>query len=428
MVRKLNRKAAEAYSKTFSSKVMDDFFSNRQVATGQDILELTPVQQVNLLLVQRLYVRWQEDTLRLRSPYFNYEHPQVKEALQQFMNTLSRHIQVERPALQPLLEEAVLDSLRLLLQPMAYIDELIHRYPENESLQASLRYLRWQDPLCTALQEQLEQKEITDGEYLLALLDAGLKSGRLELDAVDEHIQAFEQVHPMPLELIDEPAKEQPVPPKEEAPADFFSAIARTPRPSRPALQPEPQPEPLPIQEAAPAANPQPQPEAPKFAEPAPAPTPVEPVVKAPVVPELTVATAPAESSSAAAASKNGTAPKKGEEEAGTLNKRFERNNDKKPLYEKFEQKETKTPLVQKPRSASIRNYITLNQRFMFVKELFGGDGGAFNAALDTLDSCQNRQEAQQWVDAQLAQKPHWQDEADVVQEFRAVLDHRFGS
>ncbi|EMR03621.1 hypothetical protein [Cesiribacter andamanensis] len=285
MARKLNRKAAEAYSRNFSATVMDEFYANRQAASGQDILEITPLQQINLLLIQRLYVRWQEDTLRLRSPYFNYEHPQVKEALQHFMNTLSRHILVERAALQPLLEEAVLDSLRLLLQPMAYFDELLRRYPQRENLLASLRYLRWQESITGMLQEQLEQGEITDPDFLLTLLDASIKSGKVTLDAIDEQIMAYEQVLPLPLELVDEPAKDIPAPLKEEEEGDFFSAITRSaPRPSRPAPRVEPPTEPQPE----PKAEPQPQAQAPR-----PAPEPKKEAAPIPASARVTTVVSP---------------------------------------------------------------------------------------------------------------------------------------
>jgi hypothetical protein len=436
MARKLNRNAAEAYSKNFSAKVVEDFYANRQAATGQDILEFTPVQQINLLLIQRLYVRWQEDALRLRSPYFNYEHPQVKEALQHFMNTLSRHIQLEREALQPLLEEAVLDSLRLLLQPMAYFAELMQRYPQPDTLQNSLRYLRWQEPITTALNEQLDQKAITDPDFMLTLLDAGIKSGNLELDPIDEHILAYEQILPMPLELVDEPDKESgPSLPKEEEGGDFFSAITRSaPKPGRPTQRVE-----LAPQNEAPKAT-QAQPlfvknEAPQHA---PAPTPLPEPIAVPTPAEAPSAARaytapqpapapPVEQKSSSAASHRGEASpaRRQEEEAKTLNTRFERS-EKKPLHEKFEQKEARPPKIQKPRSASIRNYITLNQRFMFVKELFGGDGGAFNAALDALDACQDSAEARQWVATHMAEKRQWQEHPEVAEEFEGVLEHRF--
>ena len=435
MVRKLNRKAAETYSQNFSRRVLDDFFSKQPAATGQDILELTPVHQVNLLVIQRLYQRWQQEALQLRSAYFDFGHPQVQESLQAFMNTLSRHIQVEREALEPLLQEATLDTLRLLFNPMAFFAEFIGDYLKPESLQASLRYLRMQQALTDTLHEQIEKKETTETEYLLAILEAGIGSGRLELEPVEEHVQAFEQVLLFPKGLVEEQGPAAPLPPKEEA-TDFFSTISgMSPRPARTAPKEEEAPK---AQEAATPKEPAPAPipPAPKVSEPEPA------IARAPTptaAPEPAAAPpAPAQNSRpevrAAAptvivpAQEPAPAPKKQDEEHGRVNARFDRS-EKKPLYEKFEQKEPRAATIsQKQRSSNIRHYITLNQRFMFVKELFGGDGGAFNAALDALDSCKTMGEAQQWVQEHLAPKPQWQDDSEVVHEFQNVLEHRFGS
>ena len=441
MARKLNRKAAEAYSEYFSSKVLDNFFSDRLAATGQDILELTPVQQVNLLIVQRFYQRWQEEALRLRSPYFNYDHPQVQESLQSFMNTLSRHILVERAALEPLLQAAVLDTLRLLFNPMAFFDEFLRLYTNSKTLQASLRYLRMQQSLTDVLHEQVEQKETYEPEYLLAMLDAGIRSGNLELEPVDEHMQAFNEVLAVPEDMVEEPVVEAPAaaaaPPKEE-PADFFSAISQlAPRTPRPANRPKETPKPVEAEssrrepvEPAPAPQPKhiervtvPTVEIPETAEPEPTPA---PFIKL----EMGTPAEPAAAPAAASAPPIDTtvSQKKQEEESRNLNTRFEQRNEKKPLYEKFETKEPRSATItNKQRSANIRHYITLNQRFMFVKELFGGDGGAFNASLDALDSCQSLGEAQQWVQQHLAPKPQWQPDSDVVLEFENVLHNRFG-
>ncbi|WP_224999878.1 hypothetical protein [Cesiribacter sp. SM1] len=429
MVRKLNRKAAEAYSEDFSSNVLNNFFSNSTVATGQDILELTPVQQINLLLVQRLYQRWQEETLRLRSPYFNYEHPQVQESLKALMNTLSRHIQVEREALEPLLQGAVLDALRLALNPLSFFDEFLRQNSSLDSLQSSLRYLRWQQSLTDVLHEQVEQKEMGEPEYLLAMLEAGVRSGKIALDSTDEYIQAFEAVLPMPNGLIEEPATPpQAAAPREEPADDFFSAISRmAPRTPKPAPRPTPEPEPaqIPEPEPEPAAKVQ----APRKTEPdpwvsRPAPAEPEPTVPAPrpatVAPLAASAEKPAEI-------KKPEEPKKQPEENRSLNMRLGAN-DKKPLYEKFESKEPRSAaLAQKHRPTNIRHYITLNQRFMFVKELFDGNAAAFNSALDALDTCQSHREAQQWTRDNLAHKPQWQDDSEAAQEFMAVIDHRFG-
>lgn len=425
MARKLNRKAAEAYTEDFSNKVLNDFFSDRQAAVGHDILELTPVQQVNLLVIQRLYQRWQEETMSLRSAYFNFEHPEVQESLQSFMNTLSRHILVERHALEPFLKAAVMDTLRLLFNPMAYFDELLRLYRKPEAIQASLRYLRLQQPLIEVLQEQVEDKEAKEPEYVLAILEASMRSGKLAPEPLEEHVQAFAQVLPLPQEIADEPLENTPPAAAKETPADntnFFSSIsqigsrqarpasqqttaAKSPQSGRPAPAPTVRMDSISESQVAPspAAKPQPKPAAPASNQQA------EPVAERKSPPVVVV-------------------PQKKEEAAGNLNTRFERS-EKKALYEKFEPKEARTSsLPQKQRSANIRNYISLNQRFMFIKVLFNNDAAEFSSALNALDDCQNLSEARQWLQRHLAQNRQIQPDDEVVQEFELVMEQRFGN
>lgn len=431
----LNRKAAEAYSQDFTHKILNDFFSSHTTASGQDLLEITPVQQVNLLLIQRLYQRWQEETLRLRSPYFNYEHPQVQESLKHFMNILSRHIQVDKAALEPLMVGAVEDTLRLLYAPIDFFRALLSANASVEGLQSSLRYLRLQQAITDALQEQAEQKETIDPEYLLAMLGEGLQSGRLELEPADEYRQAFEAVLPFPQQLIATPEEEKPTPapPQEEA-TDFFSSISRTaprsPKPApAPANKPEPETSPRAAAEASQEARPEPAPQAPKAASTSFTPDHTVDTQLKPVIPTQQLAPSGKSSTLSSSAADQGPSIGKQEEEERSLNKRFSEQTDKKPLYERFETKEPRSnTIAQKQRSTNIRHYITLNQRFMYVKELFGGNAAAFNQALDQIDACNNLQEAQAWLDQHLAGNPQWQEETEAAQEFQRIVSMRFGS
>ena len=47
---------------------------------------------MNLFVVRELFKAWKEETKKLKSPYFNYESPEVKEALETLMDKLSNNI------------------------------------------------------------------------------------------------------------------------------------------------------------------------------------------------------------------------------------------------------------------------------------------------------------------------------------------------
>jgi hypothetical protein len=110
----------ESYSKAFSEKVCNTFFSGAESINGEQIISLTPVDQVNLLVLKNLFQRWKEEMKKLKSPYFNYDSPEVKNALESFMNTISKNISIKKEFFRPLIEKAVIDSLLLLIKPSLY--------------------------------------------------------------------------------------------------------------------------------------------------------------------------------------------------------------------------------------------------------------------------------------------------------------------
>jgi hypothetical protein len=104
-------------------------------------------------------------------------------------------------------------------------------------------------------------------------------------------------------------------------------------------------------------------------------------------------------------------------QEKPSLNDRFSGQGKQQPtLAEK----------LKKSKSGSIRNHISLNQRFMFVKELFGGNTQEFNTMLDELDQKNSLAEADHYVQSQVANRHRWPEESEAVQEFQNVLEVRF--
>src|SRR5215468_10505256 len=107
MDERLSLKAVDEYSEDFASKVAAAFFSNKERITGPEILKLCPVHQVNLFVIRELLRAWQHEGQKLRSPYFDYSAPEVKEELERFQNMLSNHILISKENFQPLLKKAV---------------------------------------------------------------------------------------------------------------------------------------------------------------------------------------------------------------------------------------------------------------------------------------------------------------------------------
>lgn len=118
---KLKQGAIQGFSEKAAGAICDRFYAEKKRADGLVLMKFTESGQVNAFLVQTLFEKWQEETLRLQSPYFDFDHELVKEALKTFMNKLSEHISVARQDLQPLLAEAIADTVLITFDPVAYV-------------------------------------------------------------------------------------------------------------------------------------------------------------------------------------------------------------------------------------------------------------------------------------------------------------------
>jgi hypothetical protein len=84
----------------------------------------------------------------------------------------------------------------------------------------------------------------------------------------------------------------------------------------------------------------------------------------------------------------------------------------------------TQTNSIQ--RIDSIRKNISINQRYMFVNELFGKDNDLFNTTLEELDSKSVKDDALTYLKERITDRFKWDEESEVVQEFMEILDRRY--
>ena len=113
-------------------------------------------------------------------------------------------------------------------------------------------------------------------------------------------------------------------------------------------------------------------------------------------------------------------------ETAKTVNERY--SSESKTLLDEISS-EPGTTLVemhQNKKIKSIKKHITINQRFMFVNELFDGDTNTFNQALEELERKDNYDQAIEYLLNNHAKKNDWLMDSDEVVEFLEVLNKRF--
>lgn len=74
---------------------------------------------------------------------------------------------------------------------------------------------------------------------------------------------------------------------------------------------------------------------------------------------------------------------------------------------------------------ADLKEHIGINRKFLYVNELFNGDGNAYNAAIGTLNTCGSKNEAFNHLE-KLKQTHEWNEENGTVSGFVELVERRY--
>jgi hypothetical protein len=69
---------------------------------------------------------------------------------------------------------------------------------------------------------------------------------------------------------------------------------------------------------------------------------------------------------------------------------------------------------------------IGVNDKFIFINELFRGDGNMFDRSVKTINECGSLKEAEYWMGRELRIKLGWQEKNEAVQQFYYLVKKRF--
>jgi hypothetical protein len=371
MLGNLNINKLSQYADRFAAKVLDETYESRTSIGGPDLLKITPVRQVNLGILNRLFDQWKNNALAFRSVYFDFENEEVKHALETFMNTASQHISVKRHDLEPLLKQSVKDTLTLLYTPESYFEEKLKSLPEAlyniEKAEELVKYTHIHQGLAKALELQLIESQSESVSVVRAsnwLLDL-VKDSSL-FDERESFEQQFSAIVPLKTEELFIPALEA-IPSnglKKEEPKSFFDAA---------------------------------------FSE-------IENVKSSPSIgyratQSSAVTDRVSTGSSAEKASLNNTfkvdIPKPGEDKSyGSVQLKVE----------------------------SIASSIPLGQRFMFVNQLFSKNSEHFEKAIYELDSVKSYAEAEDLIWHRYASKHAWDVNGEAVSALLAIVKRKFSN
>lgn len=91
--------------------------------------------------------------------------------------------------------------------------------------------------------------------------------------------------------------------------------------------------------------------------------------------------------------------------------------------------KQGKTELVERLKESPVkdlRKAIGINDRFLFINDLFRGDENMYERCIKTINSFNIYAEAEYWISRELKVKLGWKDESETVQHFDQLVKRRF--
>ncbi|MBX0292457.1 hypothetical protein K3G63_18560 [Hymenobacter sp. HSC-4F20] len=401
MKTKYSHAKREQYGRLLAALLCDQHFGARPTATldGPAVLRFTPIRQVNLFVVQQLLGKWTSEMAKLRSPYFDFEDADVRQALTQFMNILSRRIKLSRPVFEPLLAQAITDTLGGALVPAeTFAQKLLGEATTctPEQLREGLRYLDLNKPVFESFLATLPAGQEQERDYLLSRFRLHEEANTADLQPIAAVLEPFNVLLPLTEKDLYEEELPTPAPAPVAAPTSASPpTFAPGPTPPAPVVTPAPAPA------AAPAA-----------------PAPATPVPTPPAAPEAaTEARRPL-----AEAAASGTAV--------PLYEKLKAGQPAAPsLSETLRQDRTSTTLADKvPKVESLREAISINQRFSFINELFNGENMEYHAAIQHLDTLPDASSAKRYVTENLMSKYSWVRKEEHINKLLKLIDRKFGN
>ncbi|MEJ7643380.1 MAG: hypothetical protein WKF87_02185 [Chryseolinea sp.] len=202
MEEKISLEAITQYADDYADKVLDGFFTSKEKITGPEILKLCNVHQINLFVVREIFKSWKEETKKLQSPYFNYELPEVKEALENLMTLLSNHISIRRNHFAPLLKKAVGHALLAIFDPYDFYSMVITGKDNKLDVgpfREDIKYLKINKAPLEKMLQKLDEKGVKEisGNEAFSILDLILDEVSFTPEDVEGYLEKFSAVIPL---------------------------------------------------------------------------------------------------------------------------------------------------------------------------------------------------------------------------------------
>ncbi|MCY7358893.1 MAG: hypothetical protein LH609_15830 [Rudanella sp.] len=412
MSNKFHQSALTDYTRSYARRVCADFFSNHTFISGKQILNLTPIGQINMFIVSNLFDKWKADAEKFRSPYFDFTQPEVEEAMRSFMNVVSQHIAVRREYLEPMLADALRRTLTLIFDPRYYFDELLRNQPDftltADAAKQIVRYTQINKFVAISLVERMNGKQFMYVNQALNCLDEIMSQKGHELERYERYVAILSEKVPMDINALFRTSPDVingGVPTR-----SFFDTELDTTTSAigagvllsnaqndvpKASIQPSSAGTDRNEREPKPYNNP----ESPGLT------TPVEDPIKVAEPPRAPMASSPLNQAPTYQAPRMSLqlTPQNQIEEPTSVAEAFHR-----------------APIE------SIGKSISLNQKFRFINQLFSGISTSYAQAIEELDQMENYGQALDLISYRYASQYLWDMSSDEVSELVEILKRRF--
>jgi outer membrane biosynthesis protein TonB len=462
MASKLNNNAVLAYAESFAKAVCSDFFAKHERITGSQLTDFCGIKQINLFIIKILFENWQADNAKIKSPFFDYENPEIKALLEKLMNMLSRNISIDQATFEKLVTQSVADTIQLLLAPYVFYEQEIQKLAQNgnmirinEEFKPALKYVKTHKILFDQIVRGLEEKSdagmvsVTKATEIIGTI----VDNNVEYDDPKTVLRQLGDIVPLKIqefvtftdqaqkaEKVEEKAPESTLnleenPQKEDVKSFFDTSFEEEDTEKRPQFAPsevtyaekkeEPKKEEPKKEES---KKEEPKKEEPKVAKVEEQPTKEEaPLFKSykreEVAEENNTYSSPhfmgEDKKNGSPILTTNAAPKQAKaiKEPTTFADKYTTGADADaPTFaERF-----------KPSGKTIKELITLNQKFLFTKKLFGNNQDELEDALTGIDRCATHKEAIMFLKNNYIMKYDWDFQHDDVKEFWELVELRF--
>jgi len=426
----VNQQNIQKYAERLSNDLCRQFFINKAFISGPEILAFNSENQLNLLIIKNIFLNWQKEALKLKSPYFDYEDEDVKLGLKTFMNKLSNSIKVYRYDFEPVLKRSISDIILLSAAPQDFFTKEIEALA-SPKISVSLlkdfaKYIKINRFVLDQVIFDIEAggySEIFGGETIRFILKA-LGDNQEKISPSSEALSGlFEQLPAevnefvaLPKPLVTRPAfLDLPKPEFVPEPVSVIQLV-------------KPIPEPIQDEEKIELTIPIPEVEETEVAK--------NEIFENESVSEKHVEQLPEIAEKATVESKEGDIFQKIEPVPITgrtkLNKSevLEMAKDPINLNATLRTSEERSNLAQtlqtKTMSAPFKTLVPMHYRFTFINSLFGGNQQAWSDAVEKIDKSLNYEGAIAMLKSEFSEKFNWASEEDNAAILFNYVERKF--